>query len=62
MTSAKNYEIWNLEVQIEEIKDAQFDNLDAWVPGKLQPEYDRDIVSKLLPKKKDEESKDKKSD
>ena len=44
---------------MEEIKDDQFDNLDSWVPTKLQQDYDRDIVSKLLPKKK-EEQKDKK--
>jgi hypothetical protein len=55
MSSTKNYEIWNLEVSIEEIKDDQFVNLDSWVPTKLQPEYDRDIVSKLLPKRKEEE-------
>jgi hypothetical protein len=59
MSSTKNYEIWNLEVNMEEIKDDQFDNLDSWVPTKLQQDYERDIVSKLLPKKK-EEQKDKK--
>jgi PI31 proteasome regulator N-terminal len=55
MTSAKNYEIWNLEVDMEELKLDKFDNLDSWVPTKLQKEYDRDIVSKLLPKKKEEQ-------
>ena len=58
MSSTKNYEIWNLEVNMEEVKDDRFDNLDSWVPTKLQQDYDRDIVSKLLPKKK-EEQKDK---
>lgn len=55
MSSTKNYEIWNLEVSMVELKDDQFVNLDSWVPTKLQAEYDRDIVSKLLPKRKEEE-------
>ena len=54
MSSAKNYEIWNLEVTIEELKNDMFVNLDSWVPTKLWGDYERDIVSKLLHKKKEE--------
>ena len=59
MSSLKNNEIWNLEVRGEEaLTEDKFHNLDSWVPTKMQGEYEREIVSKLLPKKK-EEQKDK---
>jgi hypothetical protein len=42
---------------MEDLKDEQFDNLDSWVPKNIVPQYEREILNKLLKKKLDEERK-----
>jgi hypothetical protein len=43
---------------LADIKEAQFDNLDSWVPEQIGNKYEKDVLSKLISKKKKEEAKD----
>lgn len=42
---------------MEELKDEKFDNLDSWVPKTLLPAYEKEVLGKLLRKKKEEEKR-----
>jgi hypothetical protein len=43
---------------MEDISESKFDNLDSWGPGAFTNRYEKEILSKLLKKKKPEDSKD----
>lgn len=43
---------------MEDISESKFDNLDSWAPGAFTNRYEKEILSKLLKKKKPEDSKD----
>ncbi len=42
---------------MENLEKGKFDNLDAWVPQQLIPLYEKEVLSKLLRKKKEEVKK-----
>ena len=42
---------------MKDLKEGDFVNLDSWVPTQLIPQYEKDILSKLVKSKKEEERK-----
>jgi hypothetical protein len=46
------------EFRMEDISESKFDNLDSWAPGAFTNKYEKEIISKLLKKKKQEEGKE----
>ncbi len=43
---------------MEDISENKFDNLDSWAPGAFAKRYEKEVLNKLLRKKKPEEAKD----
>jgi len=43
---------------MEDISEYKFDNLDSWAPGAFTNRYEKEILSKLIKKKKQEDAKE----
>ena len=46
------------EFRMEDIPESKFDNLDSWAPGTFTNKYEKEILTKLIKRKKSEEAKD----
>ena len=45
---------------MEDISESKFDNLDSWAPGAFTNRYEKEILAKVLKKKKSEDTKESK--